>query len=72
MNDLSGHAEQAERLSSMMAVMVEQHEAFDDPHSLTIHPDSLDSEVFDYANTRRWVDRWQPQWVIDKYFPDLE
>ena len=72
MNDLSGHAEQAERLSSMMAIMVEQHEAFDDPHSLTIHPDSLDSEVFDYANTRRWVDRWQPQWVIDKYFPDLE
>lgn len=72
MNDLSAQNEHRDRIAAMMAVMVEQHTAFDDPHPLSIHPDSLDSEEFDYTQVRRWVDRWQPQWVIDKYFPDLE
>lgn len=72
MQDLSEEPGQAERVASLMTLMQEQHTLFDDPHPLAIHPDSLDSEEFDYVNARRWVDRWQPQWVIDKYFPDLD
>ena len=72
MNDLSSDAEHAERVAALLALMEIEHAAFDDPHPLHIHPDSLDSEVFDYENVERWVDRWQPQWIIDTYFQDLK
>jgi len=72
MNDLSGLEEQAERVATLMALMETEHAAFDDPHPLHIHPDSLDSDVFDYENVERWVDRWQPQWIIDTYFQELQ
>ncbi|MDE2995751.1 MAG: sulfatase-like hydrolase/transferase [Bacteroidota bacterium] len=72
MDDRSVDSSLASVREELWILMQEQHAAFDDPHPLTIHPDSLDSDVFDYAKVRRWVDRWQPQWVIDKYFPDLD
>lgn len=71
MNDLSADPEHIETMAALMTLMEIEHAAFDDPHPLHIHPDSLDSEVFDYENVERWVDRWQPQWIIDTYFADL-
>lgn len=71
-NDLSADPSLAGLKAELWALMQQEHAAFDDPHPLEIHPDSLDSDVFDYENVERWVDRWQPQWVIDKYFSGLE
>ena len=71
MNDRSSDPDLASIKDELWALMQQEHAAFDDPHPLEIHPDSLDSDVFDYENVERWVDRWQPQWVIDKYFPEL-
>lgn len=72
MNNLAGAPDQSERVTALMALMEIEHAAHDDPHPLHIHPDSLDSDVFDYESVRRWVDRWQPQWIVDKYFRELD
>ncbi len=66
MNDLSGDAAYADQISRLMAIMVVEHEAMDDPHPLWV--DSLVSQEFDYSAINRQPDRHQPQWVIDKYF----
>ena len=66
MNDLSADTAYADQVNRLMAIMVVEHEAMDDPHPLWV--DSLDSQEFDYSAINRRPDRHQPQWVIDKYF----
>ena len=70
-NDLSADTSLAQLKAELWAVMQQEHAAFDDPHPLVIHADSLDSDVFDYTKVQRWVDQWQPQWIRDKYFRGL-
>ncbi len=53
-------------IARLMSLMESEHDRADDPHPLYV--DSLHSDVFDYSNLNRNPDRWQPQWVIDKYF----
>ena len=71
MNDLSADTSLAALRAELWALMQQEHAAFDDPEPLIIPTDSLDSDVFDYRQVERRVDRWQPQWIKDKYFASM-
>ena len=66
MNNLaedSGHAAQVER---MMALMKTWRAQLGDPHPLSVeNPDEITP---DYDNDKRYLDKWQPEWIREKYF----
>lgn len=66
LHDLAGLPEHAERAERMMGLLAEWQGRVDDPHPLTIaEPEPME---IDLAGRAREPDRWQPDWIVEKYF----
>lgn len=59
---------QPERVESMMAMLEEWQARMDDPHPHTAA--EKQSMEIDLTGRKRKADRWQPQWIVEKYFGD--
>ncbi|MCP3918519.1 MAG: sulfatase-like hydrolase/transferase [bacterium] len=66
MHDLAREPEHAERVESMMALLRTWQERTNDPHPLEI--DEPESMEIDLSGRARKPDRWQPEWIVKKYF----
>ena len=68
LSDLAGEPAHAERVETMLALLAEWQERTDDPHPLTVeNPQPMD---IDLSGRSRKPDRWQPRWVVEKYWGD--
>ena len=66
LTNLAGSKEHQSHVERLLARMGEWQERLGDSRSLTVEsPESLD---VDYSTFERKLDRWQPQWIRDKYF----
>jgi arylsulfatase A-like enzyme len=64
LNDLSiTHPEQAQRMQKLME---DWRQRLGDPHPLSVAKPAAKEPVFD--SKARVTDRWQPQWIREKYF----
>ena len=66
LNDLSGEADQAERVAAMRTLLADWQVRMADPHPLEITtPQPME---IDLTGRARKPDRWQPAWIVEKYF----
>ena len=66
MNNLANDAAHKAELDRMSALMNSWREKLSDPFPLSVdNPEPLKPK---YSNSNRVEDRWQPQWIRDKYF----
>ena len=70
MNNLAGDRAQAQRIEQMMGWLAEGQKAAGD--NLPLSVDDPKPMEIDLSGFQRTPDRWQPQWIIDKYFPAKE
>ena len=69
-NNLAGDPAQAQRIEQMMGWLAEGQKAAGDDLWLSV--DDPEPMEIDLSGFQRTPDRWQPQWIIDKYFPAKE
>ena len=68
LSDLAGDPAQAGRVEAMLALLADWQASTDDPHPLTVaEPQPMD---IDLSGRARKPDRWQPRWVVEKYWGD--
>ncbi len=65
-HDIAAAPEHAERVARMTELMRDWQRRTDDPHPLEV--DEPEPMEIDLTGRARKPDRWQPQWIIDKYF----
>ena len=66
MVNLAGSPEHAGRQARMREWLEEAQAEFDDPHPLVVaEPGPLE---IDLSGRERTPDRWQPEWIVEKYF----
>lgn len=70
LNNLASDPAQADRIEEMMGFLVEEQKAAGDDLALSMD-DPKPMEI-DLSGFRRTPDRWQPEWIIEKYFPERE
>lgn len=58
--------EQQERVAAMMRLLEDWQAQSKDPHPHTA--DERQPMAYDYSQIERKADRWQPKWVLEKYF----
>jgi arylsulfatase A-like enzyme len=70
LNNLAGDPAQAARIEEMMGYLMEGQKAAGDDLALSVD-DPKPMEI-DLSGFKRTPDKWQPQWIIEKYFPSGE
>jgi arylsulfatase A-like enzyme len=70
MRNLAGDPDEAERIRKLLALMKEWQQRFGDEVSLPTR--SKEPEKIDLTGRKRKPDRWQPQWIVEKYFNEPE
>lgn len=68
LKSLADHPDQAARVAAMMGVLEEWQKKTADPHPHTV--ENPESKEIDLTGRKRTPDRWQPDWIIEKYFND--
>ena len=68
MKSLAGDPAQAGRIERMMAMIGEWQQKVGDTQALTSQ--NSEPKEIDMSGQPRNVDRWQPMWIIEKYFPE--
>ena len=51
----------------MMEALYNNRLALDD--TINLNPSKIQSKEYDYKNLIQWLDPWQPEYIIKKYFP---
>lgn len=68
MNNLASKPEHADKVKEMLTLLEKWQNKVDDKLPLTSkNPKPLE---IDLSGHKRKPDRWQPQWIVDKYFKD--
>lgn len=67
LSNLAGDPAQAERIAEMMLRLAEGQKSAGDDLPLSVD-DPKPMEI-DLSGLERTPDRWQPEWIIEKYFP---
>lgn len=68
LKSLAGEPAQAERVAAMRSLMAQWQERMADPHPLHVaEPQPME---IDLTGRARKPDRWQPAWIVEKYFGD--
>jgi arylsulfatase A-like enzyme len=66
LHDLAGEPAQAPRVATMTGWLADWQTRVDDPHPLTVEtPKPME---LDLTGRARKPDRWQPAWIVEKYF----
>ncbi len=66
LHDLAADPAHAARVGAMSVLLAEWQVRVDDPHPLTV-PEPEPMEI-DLSGRARQPDRWQPAWIVEKYF----
>lgn len=66
MRNLAEAPEQAERIERLMRLLVEWQQRVGDRQPLST--DKPQPMKIDMSGTRRQPDKWQPEWIVEKYF----
>ncbi|MDG2104224.1 MAG: sulfatase-like hydrolase/transferase [Pirellulaceae bacterium] len=69
LNDLSNHEDQQERVLNMTMHLADLQKVYGDTQPL-MDDKKLPLQI-DLKGVKRNPDRWQPKWIIDKYFEDI-
>lgn len=69
LNDLSSSSTHTERVETLMALLSHWQQKLGDSQELTVA--SPRSKKVDLTGKKRTPDRWQPQWIIEKYFGEV-
>ncbi len=67
-NNLANEIKYKFKVEEMMKLL-KQHKEFSDD-TINLNPYKLQSKEFDYKKLVQKLDPWQPQYIIDKYFPE--
>ena len=70
LNDLSQNEDQHTRVLNMTKQLAELQKAYLDEQPLV--DDKTLPEFIDLQTIKRNPDRWQPKWIVDKYFKKTE
>jgi len=66
LNNLAEDTRYQSQVSQMLALMESHRHLLKDPYPLSVeHPEPKQPN---YDNSKRVLDRWQPEWIRDKYF----
>ncbi len=68
-NPLTPDAVEFSQIAKMLALMDAHRKRLGDPHPLSVDNPKPKEAIYD--NSKRFRDRWQPQWIRDKYFGNL-
>lgn len=66
-NNLATHPEYTAKIEQMMALLKMHHQATDD--TINLSPSSIVSKEYDYKTLKQTPDKWQPAYILNKYFP---
>ncbi len=66
MHNLAGDPDQAERIARMTELLKEWQKKAGDTQPLTV--EELKSKEIDLTGRERKPDKWQPEWIVKKYF----
>ncbi len=70
LHNLASEPGQSERVARMTELMEAWRARTDDPHPL--HVDEPQSMEIDLTGRARKPDRWQPDWIVEKYFDEAD
>ena len=65
-NDLAGDEKQRPKVEEMLALMEKWRKQLGDPYPLSV--DKPEDKTPSFNNKTRVMDRWQPEWIREKYF----
>ena len=68
LHDLASDEEYGDRVEEMMQMLRDWQLSTGDPHPLTAA--EQEPMEYDYSQIERRADRWQPDWIREKYFND--
>lgn len=66
-NNLAAHPDYQAKVEEMMALLKTHHQATDD--TLNLSPSTIVSKGYDYTTLKQTPDKWQPAYILNKYFP---
>ena len=66
-NNLAEDPAYETKVEEMMQLLKSHHQATDD--TLNLNPSTLVSKEYDYKTLKQTPDKWQPAYIINKYFP---
>ncbi|MFW5832224.1 MAG: sulfatase-like hydrolase/transferase [Prolixibacteraceae bacterium] len=70
LKNLAGHPEYQPRVAEMMKLLQEWYIQTDD--TATMNPEKVLPLEYDYTKLKQTPDRHQPQYVLDRYFPEVD
>ena len=68
LHNLAENVEHEQRVADMMHLLESWQARMGDPKPLSA--DEKEPMAFDYDRIERRPDRWQPEWVLERYFHD--
>jgi arylsulfatase A-like enzyme len=66
-NNLAEDPAYETKVEEMMQLLKTHHQATDD--TLNLNPSTLVSKEYDYKTLKQTPDKWQPAYILNKYFP---